>query len=229
MKQRSFIIALTFIVGWCLYSCEKYTDDLKGLGGRVEALEDSSLKFLDLDKSIETLMYVAETSGFISSIVEGDDGTYTIKLKGYFNGSKVLTDSTIVLPMGKDGSGLTDILSVTKIGDTYYWVYLGELLLDDSGKPIPVNGQNGQDGKDGKDADPMSGEYNLPMMYINEDGIWVISNDGGKTWTNTGQSANGKNGKSDPCVIDFIETETSLILYVYYNGKVTPITIPKLK
>ena len=75
----------------------------------------------------------------------------------------------------------------------------------------------------------MSGEYTLPMMYINEDGIWVISNDGGKTWTNTGQSANGKNGKSDPCVIDFIETETSLILYVYYNGKVTPITIPKLK
>jgi len=230
MRQRSILIMLAFVVGFSLYSCNDYnfTDDLQGLGKRVEALEDSSLVFFDINKSIETLKYVAETSGFVTSLIEGEDGTYTIKLKGYFNGSDVLSDSTIVLRMGVDGTELSDMLSVTKVGDTYYWVFNGELLLDDSGKPVPVKGQDGKDGKDGKDADVLPGEYVIPLMYINEDGVWMISNDGGNSWINTGQAANGKNGKEEPCtVLRYVETETTLRFLI--NDKGTTLWIEMAK
>ena len=202
MRQRTFLIALAFTIGWCLFSCEEYTVDLKELGGRVEALEDSSLKFFDLDKSIETLMYVAETSGYISSITEGSDGTYTINLKGYFNGSNVLTDSTIVLRMGQNGSELADTFSITKIGDTYYWVFFGKLLCDDSGNPVPVDALDGKNGTDGQNLDSTTG-YNPPKLKIASNGNWLISYDGGNTWNNLGHSANGKNGEEEPCILNF--------------------------
>ena len=195
MKQRTFLIALAFTIGWCLFSCEDYTVDLKKLGGRVEALEDSSLKFFDLDKSIETLMYVAETSGYISSITEGSDGTYTINLKGYFNGNNVLTDSTIVLRMGQNGSELADTFSITKIGDTYYWVFFGELLRDDSGNTVPVEALNGKNGTDGQNLDQT--DYLPPLLKIGYNGNWFISYNGGKNWTDLGHSANGKDGIGD--------------------------------
>ena len=228
--KKTFLILLAFIAGFSLYSCNEYTDDLQGLGKRVEALEDSSLKFFDINKSIETLMFVAETSGFVTSVIEEEDGTYKINLKGYFNGSNVLTDSTIVLRMGVDGTELSDMLSVTKVGDTYYWVLNGELLLDDSGKPVPVKGKDGKDGIDGKDADSDPSEYVLPKMYINDYGVWMISNDGGKTWINTGQAANGKDGKDDPIVIGVDNTsEDYIVITVHINGQNRDLTIPKLK
>ena len=229
MRQRTFIIMLAFVLGWSMYSCKEYTDDLQGLGGRVEALEDSSLKFFDINESIETLIMVAKNHGYISSFIQENDGTYKINLKGYFNGSDVLTDSTVVLKMGEAGAELADVLTITKVGDTYYWLFFGELMLDDSGKPVPVKGQDGKDGQNGQDADPVTGEYVLPMMFINPDGIWMISNDGGNTWTNTGYSANGKNGNPEPCVINATETPTTLILLVYINGQITQIVIPKLQ
>ena len=202
MRQRTFLIALAFTIGWCLFSCEEYTVDLKELGGRVEALEDSSLKFFDLDKSIETLMYVAETSGYISSITEGSDGTYTINLKGYFNGSNVLTDSTIVLRMGQNGSELADTFSITKIGDTYYWVFFGKLLCDDSGNPVPVDALDGKNGTDGQNLDSTTG-YNPPKLKIASNGNWLISYDGGMTQTDLGYSANGKDGSGGECILDY--------------------------
>ena len=201
MRQRTFLIALAFTIGWCLFSCEDYTVDLKELGGRVEALEDSSMKFFDIDKSIETLMYVAETSGFVSSITEESDGTYIINLKGYFNGSNVLTDSTIVLKMGQKGSELADTFSITKIGDTYYWMFFGELLRDDSGNPVPVEALDGENGTNGLDLD--STNYIKPMLKIATNGYWLISYDGGNTWNNLGHSANGKNGEEEPCIRNF--------------------------
>ena len=224
MRKRSFLILLAFTIGWCLYSCKEYTDDLRDLGGRVEALEDSSLKFFDIEKSIETLKFVAETYGYVTSIEQRSDGTYIIHLKGYFNGSDVLTDSTVVLRMGQDGAELADVLTVTKIGDTYYWVFYGELLLDESGNPVPVQGK---DGKNGEDFDPESGNYNPPMMKIDIDGYWLISYDGGNTWINTGKSSKGENGKADPIVKDVKVTDNYLILKVMINGIEQTITLPR--
>ena len=216
---------LAFVLGWSLYSCKEYTDDLRDLGKRVEALEDSCLNFRDLEKYIEVLEYVAKNHGFVSSVVQGSDGTYTINLKGDFNGTGELTDSTVVLKSGDAGKGLADVLSITKVGDTYYWVIFGEIMVDDSGKPVPVAGQ---DGKNGKDADPSTSQF-VTKMYINPiNGNWMISNDGGTTWQDTGQSANGRDGNPEPCVISVTETTNTLILLVYIKGQITQIIIPRL-
>lgn len=228
MRQRTFIILLAFVLGWSLYSCEEYADDLRGVGGRVEALEDSCLKFSDLEKSIEILEFVANTNGFVDDITQENDGSYTIKLKGYFNGSDELTDSVIVLKMGVDGSELDDAFTITKIGDTYYWVLFGELLRDEFGNPVPVEAL---DGKDGKDLDITSGNYNPPILKINEYGMWVISYDGGNSWNNLKYTSIGEDGQEIPlCVTDVQVFEDYIkITYINKNGKEQTIFIPMLK
>lgn len=224
MRQRSFLIVLAFTIGWCLYSCKEYTDDLRDLGGRVEALEDTSLKFFDIEKSIKTLKFVAETYGYVTSIEQRSDGTYIIHLKGYFNGSDVLTDSTVVLRMGEDGAELSDLLTIKKYGDIYCWWFYDDWLYDEFHNPIPVQGM---DGKNGEDLDTSSGNYIPPMLKIDVDGNWLVSYDGGNTWINTGKSSKGEKGKADPIVKEVKVTENYLILKVMINGIEQTITLPR--
>lgn len=230
MTRKAILFTLSLLMGMAMFSCKEYIDDIQGIGKRVVALEDSSLKFNDFNKAMETLRYLAKEHGFISSIEEGDNGTYTLHLKGTFNGvDSVLTDSVIVLKSGvagEDGAPLSDFLTVRKEGDTYYWVFNGNWLLDADGNKIPTAGQ---DGKPGKDADPTEGEIIMPQMRINEYGFWEISNDGGNTWTTTDVNANGKDGKTDPLILGITEEEEDIIITIFYNGKVTNLTIPKLK
>jgi hypothetical protein len=69
----------------------------------------------------------------------------------------------------------------------------------------------------------------MPQMRINQYGFWEISNDGGNTWTTTAVNANGKDGKTDPLILGITEEEEDIIITIFYNGKVTNLTIPKLK
>ena len=73
----------------------------------------------------------------------------------------------------------------------------------------------------------MTGEYELPQMRINIYGYWEISNDGGKTWDNTGVAANGPNGKPDPVVLGVTEEKDKVILTVMIDGKIVILAVPK--
>lgn len=237
MMRKTIFAALAILIGSSLlYSCKEYVDDLSGLGKRVEALEDATLDYSDVNKAIETLRLIARNYGFITSIEQSEDGTYTIKLKGDFNGTGELTDSTIVLTSGtkgEEGSKLEDLLTVRQEGDMYYWVFLGEWLLDKDGNKIPVRGIDGVDGKDGKDgtngkdADPSTGEYILPQVRVNAYGYWEISNDGGKTWKNTGCSADGANGKSDPVVLGVTVEPGRVIFTIKTSSGIVTFTVPR--
>jgi hypothetical protein len=216
----------------CLYSCKEYVDDLQGLGKRVEALEDSTLNYSDLNKNIEMMMKLAQYNGFVTSIVEGDDGTYTINLKGDFDADGVFSDSTIVLKngaRGENGAGLGDLLTIKKDGDNYYWFFDGDYLYDEFDNRVPVRGENGKNGPDGKDADPVTSTITLPQLRVNVYGYWEISNDGGKTWKTTTTSVNGPNGKPDPVVVKVVEDTDVLIVVVVIDSKVVTLTLPKKK
>ncbi len=231
---RIIIKSTLALVMWCcLYSCKEYVDDLRELGRRVEALEDSTLNYSDLNKNIEMMMKFAQYNGFVTSIVEGDDGTYTINLKGDFDGNGVFSDSTIVLKNGahgENGTELGDLLTVKKDGDNYYWFYDGDYLYDESGNRVPVRGENGKNGPDGKDADPVSSTITLPQLRVSAAGYWEISNDGGKTWRTTTTCINGPNGKTDPVVLNVIaDDEDVLIVVVVIESKVVTLTLPKKK
>ena len=76
-------------------------------------------------------------------------------------------------------NGHSPVISTSKDNDVYYWTVDGEWLLDKDGKKIPVTGA-------------------APELKI-ENGRWLLSTDGGKTWTDAGQAtgdagANGNNG-----------------------------------
>jgi len=70
-------------------------------------------------------------------------------------------------------------------------------LKDSTGNPVRVNGKDGKDGVDGKDGkDGVDGKDAVaPQVRINAETLeWEISIDGGKTWTPSGTSSQGKDG-----------------------------------
>lgn len=183
-------------------SCDdKYGDDLRSLGRRVEILEDSLPMMNRTIQAIHTILYTIESDGYITSFKKNNDGTYTLK----FNNGKEVT-----LRDGKDGKDGNDgiakefDISVAKGEDNvWYWTVNGEWILDDDGNRMRAggidgkdgkNGQNGQNGQDGKDDINMS----LPIPIIRVNPItryWEISEDGGTTYRTTGILADGEDGK----------------------------------
>ena len=236
MKSRHLLLILTAAAGCSLHSCKEFDSDLQKQGSRVEVLEASTLNYDNVNKSIQTLLMLAETYGYITDITEAADGSIALTLTGDWNADGVLTDSTVVLKngvAGTDGQELGDLLTVKKDGDIYYFVYNGTWLLDDNGQRIAVrgldgkNGTDGTDGKPGKDADPTTADFILPQMRINAYGFWEISLDGGLTWKPTGKQAHGSDGKPEPYILGLVEEEDRIIITTIVNGNVVTIVIPK--
>lgn len=172
-------------------SCDKFSDDLQGLGARVEKLEDSlSIAEKELNK-LTHLAQEVEDNGYITEVlIDSVDSTLTL----VFNDG-----DTIVVRQGKDGADGVDGKTTNDLGLTirkysdgyYYWWCNGDWLLDAYGNKMRASGINGQKGADG--------ESNLtaivPRIRINSDNKWEISTDGGITWQKTGVTAIGKDGK----------------------------------
>lgn len=219
---KRIIIALIVLLSFS--SCEKYnyTDQLQGLGSRVEILEQ---QLFDINKDITALHYLIvaiEERGFITEVIHNDDGTYTLTLND---------GNTVTLRDGKqgqdgldgrDGKEMDYTVSAAKAADgVWYWTVNGQWLLDSNGDKVRASGtdgkngengkdgkngkdgENGKDGKDGKDGENgQDGQNNplapavVPQVRINEiTRHWEISTDGGKTWQDMGVYADGKDGK----------------------------------
>ncbi|MCR5180190.1 MAG: DUF4988 domain-containing protein [Bacteroidaceae bacterium] len=235
MKYKGILAFMIAVATYCFVSCDKYSDDLQGLGKRVEALEDSCLDFTDRMETITSLLEAVEANGIISDIQYNADGSCTL----YFTDDREPitfvcgTDGTDGVD-GEDGKSAGEILGVKQAANgKYYWTFNGTWLLDEDGNMVPAEPTDGEDGTDGKDADPAAGEIVLPQIRINIYGIWEISNDGGKTWSSTGVSADGKSGSNgqdgaeDPVVKSATVTNTEVILIVYLNNKVVTLIIPR--
>lgn len=199
MKINRYIIAFVAAVSWLLTfsSCNDNDGDrLRGLGSRVEFLEDEVAKFNRLiqeqNEALAEIQVMIDENGVITNIVENADGSYTVT----FSDGRTITlrdgENGKDGKDGKDGQEATLIVTVRQdLDGQWYWVLNGQWLLDSNGNKVPAGATDGADGKNGRNGH----DGVPPQMRINEDGIWEVSTDGGKTWISTGVQANGKDGK----------------------------------
>ena len=183
-------------------SCnDKYGDDLRGIGRRVEILEDSLLVQNKRIENIQTILYTIDKNGFITQVIKNPNGTYTIKFN---NGKSVTLHDGSDGVDGRDASTDDFNVSVAKAEDgLWYWTVNGEWVIGKDGKPMRAGAYDGKDGKDGKDDINMS--LTVPVSRINpETRFWEISLDNGATYTSTGVYADGKDGR------DGIATELNI-------------------
>ncbi len=194
----ALLLALTFS------ACDKYGDDLRSIGRRVEILEDSLLQINDDIALLRDLFITIQGNGYITQIEPQPDGSYVMK----FNDGRVikLRDGLVGADgqNGRDGS--SDMLLNVAQGEDgiWYWIVNGEWLLTPDGNKMPVAGIDGKDGKDGQNGlDGQDGKddvnFSLPIPQVRINPLtrtWEISTDGGATWTDTGVNADGKDGKN---------------------------------
>ena len=107
MKRNiKFLAALA--VGCCLAvtSCsDKFGDDLRSLGSRVEILESRVLEMNTSIEYLQQLLLTIQSNGYATDVVKNSDGTYTVTFN---NGETVtLRDGRIGFD-GLDGRDGTD-------------------------------------------------------------------------------------------------------------------------
>lgn len=158
--------------------------------------------------------------------IPGKDGhTPVIEIKDgcwYIDG--VNTNIVAVGAKGEDGKdGVTPQLRINShnIWEVSYdngatWESLGISAVGQNGS----NGTNGRDGKDGaggKDGkDGVDGKDGItPKLRINDDNIWEVSYDGGKTWETLGVAATGADGVTPQLRIN---EDTNMWEVSYDNG-----------
>ena len=205
-------------------SCSKYeySDELQKLGGRVENLEAMVLEANKQFEILHEIIMAIENNGYITDMIVGSDGQYYLT----FN-----TGKTIVLRQGKDGKDgkdgqEIDFLIDVKQGEDeiYYWTINGKWLLDEDGNRVPASAQDGKDGKDGKTMSETGAI--APRTRINTlNRHWEISTDGGKTWSDTGIVADGKDGADDLFKSVIPSADGKSITFIFRNGDSCTVSI----
>lgn len=193
------IPCLLMMIAFCLTSCDKYnyTNDLQGLGSRVEELEKKTLEAGEQLRLLNEIILAIQNNGYIKEVINNGDGTYNIKFIVNDKESTYTLRDGRVGKDGKDGKSSTLDMGVDQdpTDGKWYWTLNGKWLLDDKGNKMPAgaeDGKNGKDGKDGKDGSTATAV--LPQVRINKNRYWEISTDGGRTWKDTGVYADGKDG-----------------------------------
>lgn len=164
--------AALFIPTACSYDDSDLWDAVDGIENRVVNLEKASTRVNTNIKTLKSLLEAIQKNISITAVTPSTNG-YTIS---FSDG----TEATIT--NGTDGVPAPEI-SVSKADDGhYYWTIGGEWLTVDDEKVRAT-------GIDGLNAV-------APQVRINPvTGEWEISADSGATWTSTGVSAKGKDGK----------------------------------
>ncbi len=237
--KRFSIITIAWSVVLCMTVCscgDKFGDDLRSLGKRVEILEDSLPQVETGLRALSLLAYQIESQGFITNIEQDALGNY------YFTFND---ESVIYLSHGQDGEDgeEADIhLSIKQSSSDglYYWTYNGEWLYDDNGDKIRaqgIDGNNGTDGKDGKDGvDGVDGKNgkngrngtdgtdltSMPKLpRINPiTRTWEVYSNG--VWVDTGVYADGedgKDGKKDIVKNIEVDVATSTVTLYLWDGR----------
>ena len=204
IQQLTAGVALLFALTFC--ACDKYGDDLRSIGHRVEILEDSVLQINNDLELLREFIVTFQKEGFITDITHLPDGTYSLTFN---DGRNVILRDGLVGADGKDGQDGSSSLDLNARQDedgVWYWTLNGNWLLNDEGEKMPVagadgkdgkDGQNGRDGQDGQDGqDDINLTLPVPQVRINpETRCWEISTDNGNTWKDTGIKADGVDGK----------------------------------
>lgn len=200
IKHSLLALSLFLFVTSC---SDRFGDDLRSLGSRVEVLEKSTLEAGQEIEALWTLIHTIQSNGYISNIIENSDGSFTLEMTYYTDPDDPNSKATktYTLHPGTNGKEASMVISVKQdpYDGQWYWTLNGDWLRDANDNRVRANGRDGKDGKDGTDGkDGKDGK--MPELKVSDDGYWQISTDDGQTWTYItvgGQQvpANGKDGE----------------------------------
>ncbi|MBQ3723003.1 MAG: hypothetical protein II851_04775 [Bacteroidales bacterium] len=240
-KSIKWIIAVTF-AAFAVIGCakqgdlEKVVSRVDNIENRVGVLEEAVKQLNETDvPGLRDLVRAIQNNITVTSVVETEDG-YTINFsdgttavlrngKNGQNGRDGVdgVDGT----NGKDGvdgtngtDGQTPVIGITLVDGVYVWTVNGEILKDDSGKPIPVTGNDGKDGVDGTNG--TNGTDGITPLFGILDGHWVVSYDNGDTWKTLGLT-------SDTDYSAYIDPDKETDDYIVLVVGATEVQIPKEK
>lgn len=192
------------------YDDTELRNDLGSLTDRVQTLEEQQKSANATIQSLQSLVTALESRNFITSVTpiveDGKEVGYTIALQ---------TGNPIILR-----NGVTPTVGTAKGDDgIYYWTVTGsdgkaQFLTDEEGNKLPVSGEKGEAAV-------------APQVRISSTtGRWEISADGGKTWTDTGVQAAGKDGANGDSFFSGVDTSNpSQVTFRLADG--TVFTLPR--
>lgn len=196
-KYVCFLAVCVVMLSSC-YNDDDLKNSISGLEDRMDKLE-ASLQSVQTDLStLKTLTDALSQNKSIASVLENEDGSYTIKF----------SDQTeVTIRNGENGEDAPQITVIKNEEDgIYYW---------------------GITGTDGKKTFLKDGEGNLmpvtaaaPKIRINTNTKeWEISTDGGKTWEPTGVYASGE-GTGDTSLFSEVSQDDDYAYFTLKDGTI---------
>ena len=153
--KKSIIRHFALAACLCLFatSCDnKFGDDLRSLGHRVEILEERVLEMNTSIEALQAIITTIQTNGYITDIQHNSDGSITLT----FNNGNIVTlhDGRIGQDGndgrdgqdGQDGQEAELIVGVWQdIDGMWYWTVNGTWLLDADGNKVRAGAVDGKD------------------------------------------------------------------------------------
>ena len=177
-------------------SCTDYQDEIDALDYRVTVLEEM-VKTINNNLDAMRVIVDAMAAGDYITGVRETEGGYVINF--FKNGPLYVMDG-VDGQNGRDAQAPDITIAQDPDDGEWYWMLNGQWLMAD-GQRVRASGKDGRDGQDGRDgrdgkSASMAGA-SVPRTRINPDNRhWEISTDGGITWTDTGCSADGQDGRN---------------------------------
>lgn len=195
IANMTWALLLALIVVSC-------STDLTPLNKRIEELEGRVTKLEALTQSANS------TIEALQGLIAAEQGrTYVTGYKAtdYGYDLSMSDGTTISLKNGRNGK--TPAIGVTEMNGSLYWTIDGEPMRDADGNPIKAKAQDGKAGA-------------TPQMRIDSEGYWMVSTDGGKTWTHVRDEKNQKVRAKGLDATDTLKiTETDAAIVIAFGGK----------
>ena len=187
------------------YNDDDLKNSISGLEDRMDKLE-ASLQSVQTDIStLKTLTDALSQNKSIASVLENEDGSYTIKF----------SDKTeVTIRNGENGEDAPQITVIKNEEDgIYYWGITSTdgkktFLKDGEGKMMPVTAA-------------------APKIRINTNTKeWEISTDSGKTWESTGVYASGE-GTGDTSLFSGVSQDDDYAYFTLKDGTILKLSKSK--
>lgn len=204
-KCTFFLMAVCVVMFSSCYNDDDLKNSISGLEDRMAKLE-ASLQSIQSDIStLKTLTDALSQNKSIASVLENEDGSYTIKF----------SDQTeVTIHNGEDGEDAPQITVIKNEEDgIYYWGITGTdgkktLLKDGEGNMMPVTAA-------------------APKVRINTNTKeWEISTDNGKNWEPTGVYASGE-GTGDTSLFSGVSQDDDYAYFTLKDGTILKVVKSK--
>lgn len=203
-KCMCFLAVCVMTFSSC-YNDDDLKNSISGLEDRMDKLE-ASLQSVQTDIStLKTLTDALSQNKSIASVLENEDGSYTIKF----------SDKTeVTIRNGENGEDAPQITVIKNEEDgVYYWGITSTdgkktFLKDGEGKMMPVTAA-------------------APKIRINTNTKeWEISTDSGKTWESTGVYASGE-GTGDTSLFSGVSQDDDYAYFTLKDGTILKLSKSK--